>query len=143
MVEFGGGVEPDTFMTDFDSSMCGAIESTFKKTTHFLCQWHMMLNFKKNFMFLSKRATCHSKTTYNHIMDTIFTPSPTRFQSLQQIIFSTPDLLSSPHLHYLRSLHLIKEKWSTAHQPPLFTAGIHTISRAESTNSMLKRRLKG
>ena len=37
LVEFGAGVEPKTMMTDFDSSMCGAIEATFSKTTHLLC----------------------------------------------------------------------------------------------------------
>lgn len=41
-MDFAGGVEPTTFMTDFDSSMCGGIESTFSKTNHMLCQWHMM-----------------------------------------------------------------------------------------------------
>ena len=143
MVEFAGGIEPDTFMTDFDSSMCGAIESTFKNTTHFLCQWHMMLNFKKNFMFLSKRKNAYAKTTYNHIMDTIFTENPSRFQELQDIIFSTPDQLSDTNYNYLRGIFQIKEKWSTCHQPNIFTAGIHTISRAESTNSMIKHRLKG
>ena len=82
LVEFSGGIEPKTFMTDFDSSMCGGIEATFHKTTHLLCQWHMMQNFKKHFVFLSKRKNAHSKMMYNHIMDAIFTESPARFQQL-------------------------------------------------------------
>ena len=40
--DLNGGIEPKTIMTDFDSSMCGGIESTFKNTNHLLCQWHMM-----------------------------------------------------------------------------------------------------
>ncbi len=37
LVDMNGGTEPTTIMTDFDSSMCAAIESTFSKTTHMLC----------------------------------------------------------------------------------------------------------
>jgi len=40
--DFNAGIEPKTIMTDFDSSMCGGIESTYTNTTHLLCQWHMM-----------------------------------------------------------------------------------------------------
>jgi len=36
-VEFMEGQEPGTLITDFDSSMCNAIERVFKKTTHLLC----------------------------------------------------------------------------------------------------------
>ena len=77
--EMNNGIEPTTIMTDFDSSMCQAIESTFRSTTHMLCQWHMMQNFKKHFVHLSKRKTGHSKLLYNHIMDTIFCDSPKKF----------------------------------------------------------------
>ena len=35
--EMNNEIEPTTIMTDFDSSMCQAIESTLKKTTHLLC----------------------------------------------------------------------------------------------------------
>jgi transposase-like protein len=87
LVDFSGGIEPTTFMTDFDSSMCGGIEQTFSKTTHLLCQWHMMQNFKKHFVYLSKRKNACAKMLYNHIMDAIFTDSPKRFQELQDIIF--------------------------------------------------------
>jgi len=87
LVEMNGNIEPKTIMTDFDSSMCGGIEATFKKTNHLLCQWHMMQNFKKHFVYLSKRKNASSKMLYNHIMDAIFTESPKRFQELQDIIF--------------------------------------------------------
>ncbi len=41
LIEFTGK-EPGTIITDFDSSMCAGIEKIFNKTTHLLCQWHMM-----------------------------------------------------------------------------------------------------
>ena len=132
MVKFGGGKEPRTIMTDFDSAMCSAIETTLHNSTHLLCQWHMMQNFKKHFVYLSKRKHAHSKMLYNHIMDSIFTDSPERFQQLQDVIFQSysatgGDSLDASKLQYLRQLFLIKEKWASAHQPILFTAGIHTI----------------
>lgn len=36
---------------------------------------------------------------------------------------------------------LIKEKWTTAYAPNLFTARTHTTSRAESVNSQIKARV--
>ena len=35
--EMNGGLEPKAIMTDYDASMCAAIETTFFKTTHLLC----------------------------------------------------------------------------------------------------------
>lgn len=37
LVNFNSGVEPKVILTDFDPSMCGAIERTFKQTIHLLC----------------------------------------------------------------------------------------------------------
>lgn len=37
LIEFNNGKEPGTIITDFDSSMCLAIEKVFTKTTHLLC----------------------------------------------------------------------------------------------------------
>ena len=87
----------------------------------------MMQNFKKHFVYLSKRKNACAKMLYNHIMDAIFTESPKRFQELQDIIFQSPDQLDETKLNYLRQIFQIKEKWASAHQPILFTSGIHTI----------------
>jgi len=35
--ELNGDLEPKAIMTDYDASMCAAIETTFQKTTHLLC----------------------------------------------------------------------------------------------------------
>ena len=37
---------------------------------------------------------------------------------------------------------MIKEKWATAHQAPVFNAGMHTTSRAEAMNSMVKKAMQ-
>ena len=38
---------------------------------------------------------------------------------------------------------MIKEKWATAHQPPIFNAGMHTSSRAEAMNAFVKKAMLG
>jgi hypothetical protein len=125
--------------------MCAGIESVFTVPTtggpgptHLLCQWHMMQNFKKHFIFLTKRKTASSKLLYNHILDLIFAETPTKFTQLLNIVFSSPELLDEQKLNYLRQLLLIKEKWASAYMPRVFNSGIHTISRAESVNNMVK-----
>lgn len=37
LVRFNDGIEPKTVLTDFDPSMCGAIERVMNNTTHLLC----------------------------------------------------------------------------------------------------------
>jgi hypothetical protein len=51
---------------------------------------------------LTKRKQCSSKLLYNHIIDSIFIESPKKFQELQDIIFSAPDLLDESRISYLR-----------------------------------------
>jgi transposase-like protein len=41
LLRFNENIEPGVILTDFDASMCGAIESQFKNANHLLCQWHM------------------------------------------------------------------------------------------------------
>ena len=40
---------------------------------------------------------------------------------------------------YLEKMHKIKHKWSEAFLPNGFTGGIHTTSRAESMNALVKK----
>lgn len=37
LTEMNEGLEPKCIMTDFDASMCAAIESVYDKTIHLLC----------------------------------------------------------------------------------------------------------
>eukprot|EP00347_Sterkiella_histriomuscorum_P007670 403348024 len=129
LVEFNNGKEPGTIITDFDSSMCAAIEKEFNKTTHLLCQWHMMQNLKKHFVFLNKTKKLHQKQLYNHIIECIYTPDPKKFQELQDIIFQQSEELDEQRMSYLRQLFQIKEKWAYAFQPHLFNAGLHVEKR--------------
>lgn len=68
--------------------MAGAIEKYLPQTTHLLCQWHMMQNLKKNFIYLLKRQESTAKLLYRTIVyDLLFTDSPFRFQKLLEQLF--------------------------------------------------------
>ncbi|CAI2386947.1 unnamed protein product [Moneuplotes crassus] len=135
------GVEPGVILTDFDPSMCHGIERIFRNTTHLLCQWHMMCNFKRHFFYLRKKRSGAAKILHQKIIDTIFCRTPKEFHENQEIIFSSDDLLDPQKMGYLRKMFSIKEKWAAAFTPALFHAGTHTISRAESVNSQVKSKV--
>lgn len=42
MRDLNGGIEPKVILTDFEIPICEAVEKTYVKTTHLICQWHMM-----------------------------------------------------------------------------------------------------
>jgi len=88
----------------------------------------MMQNFKKHFLYLTKKQTASSKLLYNHILDLIFTECSKKFDELLDIILNSPDFQDEGKLGYIKEMVKIKEKWSSAHQPVGFNSGIHTNS---------------
>ncbi len=57
------------------------------------------------------------------------------------LIFENASLIGENKLSYIRNLLVIKEKWSAAYAPVLFTSRTHTTSRIESMNSQIKARV--
>ena len=139
LLDLNENVAPKVMMTDFDSSMCLAIEHVFNvRTTHLICQWHMMQNIKKHFLYLAQRPDAASSLLYNHIIDSIYAETPARFQEMTDLIFNS-GMLDSKHHDYLRNLWLIKSKWAAAYIPREFTGGCTSSARAESMNAYLKK----
>jgi transposase-like protein len=142
LLRFNNGVEPGAILTDFDASMCGAIEQTFEKSTHLLCQWHMQQNLKKHFLYLKRVHQNHAKLLYKYIVyDLLYEESQQLFETYVNIIFQSQDIIGEAKLNYLRNLLMIKEKWSAAYAPTVFTSRTHTTSRIESMNSQIKARV--
>jgi len=136
LLRFNDGVEPGVILTDFDASMCGAIEQTFKNTTHLLCQWHMQQNLKKHFLYLKRIHKGHAKLLYKYIVyDLLYEENPKVFETYVNLIFQNTAMIGESKLNYLRNLLIIKEKWTAAYSPALFTSRTHTTSRIESMNS--------
>jgi hypothetical protein len=88
LLRFNDGIEPGVILTDFDASMCGAIEQRFKTATHLLCQWHMQQNFKKHFLYLKRLHQGHAKLLYKYIVyDLIYEEKQPNFETYVNIIF--------------------------------------------------------
>lgn len=101
----------------------------------------MQENFRRHFIYLQRMKGQNSKMLYQSILNLIYEPDPHKFQEIQELIFSSTDLLDETKLQYLRSLFAIKEKWAAAYCPNIFNANTHTVSRAESVNSQIKNRV--
>lgn len=145
--EFNDQIEPRVVLTDFDGAVSGAIERRWSSSQHLLCQWHMQQNFKKHFMYLTKLRNTGGllpKKLYKILVgDLIFGDCQKKFWQNIELIFSEDAqiLLGQDKLRYLQKLLMIKEKWTTAFNPRLFSAGTHTTSRIEAVNSWLKQTL--
>ncbi|CAI2359717.1 unnamed protein product [Moneuplotes crassus] len=140
-VFYNDSLEPGVVLTDFDSALCHGIERSMNKSVHLLCQFSIQQLFRRQFIHLSKRKSASANMLYRHIIETISTNSSQRFLELQDIIFSSDDHLSEEKLEYLRSMFAIKEKWSNAYIPNVFTANTRCITRALSINAQLKQRI--
>ena len=71
------GNAPQVLLTDFDPSMSSAIEAVMPDTTHLLCQWHIMQNLKKRFLYLNHKHNGASKLLYKLIVyEMLFTLDP-------------------------------------------------------------------
>eukprot|EP00347_Sterkiella_histriomuscorum_P023960 403332789 len=142
LLRFNDGIEPTTILTDFDASMCGAIERAFKNSVHLLCQWHMQQNFKKRFLFLKRIHQGQAKLLYKYIVyGLIYEENQKVFETTLNLVFQSVDLIGSHNLEYLQKLMLIKEKWTSAFAPTIFLAKTHTTSRIEAVNSQIKARV--
>jgi len=79
------------------------------------------------------------KELYNRILLLPFIEKESNFESEYQDIVKT---LQSKKLkkssEYLANLYGKKKKWASCFTPPIFTAGIHTTSRIESVNAIIK-----
>lgn len=121
--------------------MCAAIETVLSsKTTHLLCQWHLLTNWKKYFMCMAMKGGT-TKLVYNNLFKMIYTPIPTRFQKYMDTCFNHMHLFDDAKVNYLRRLFLIKDKWASAYVPGVFTGGNTTSFRVECVNSAVKRHI--
>ena len=102
----------------------------------------MQQNFKKHFLFLKRLHQGQAKLLYKYIVyDLIYEENQNKFDTYVNIIFDNAALVTDSKLTYLRNLLLIKEKWTAAYAPILFTSRTHTTSRIESMNSQIKARV--
>lgn len=145
---------PKIIVTDGDLALCKAINNENINSKHFLCQWHIVRNFSRNFAFLKKANEKlfynllrlpyvsdkkKAESDFNSLKD-FFKPKedPNISQEDSQIQKKKKDL-NVKYTNYLNDVWEYKEKWANAYKPIIFSAGAHTTSRAESMNSLVKK----
>lgn len=96
----------------------------------------MQQNFKKNFLYLKRIHQGHAKLLYKYIVyDLIYEENQELFETYVNIVFQNTEMIGESKLNYLRNMLAIKEKWTAAYSPTIFTSRTHTTSRIESMNS--------
>ncbi|XP_020698054.2 protein FAR1-RELATED SEQUENCE 5-like [Dendrobium catenatum] len=124
-----GDKHPITIFTDQDQAMSRAIEIAFPQTRHRLCQWHIM---KK----LPSKVHCYKCN--NKVRGLIY-KCFSRCDSEEEFESTWTEMLNEGDLHshvWLKELHRIRNKWSTAYNKTCFNLGILSTQRSESTNNV-------
>ncbi|KAI0527089.1 hypothetical protein KFK09_002687 [Dendrobium nobile] len=122
-----GGKHPITIFTDQDQAMSQAIQIAFPQTRHRLCQWHIM---KK----LPSKVHCYNSN--NKVRGLIY-KCFSKCDSEEEFESTWTEMLNEGDLHsheWLKELHKIRRKWSTAYNKTCFNLGILSTQRSESTN---------
>lgn len=128
---------PKIIVSDHDLALETVIDTDYQNVLHILCQWHIKQSFIKNFTYLS---TMNLGAIKEQILDLIWIENSEIFNENYEALISKlkgKNLYKS--INYLESMHTIKHKWAQSYLPWRFTGGIHTTSRAESINSLIKK----
>ena len=126
-------------VTDHDPSIETVINSNYKNITHLLCKWHVLQSFNKNFSYLVSMNCGNLK---NKIFSLSYIESKEEFQkTYSEVQNSLEEKKFVKSINYLEKMYKIKEKWAEAFLPHYFTGGVHTTSRAESLNALIKKYL--
>jgi len=124
-------------VTDHDLAMESVIDKNYQSITHLLCLWHIIQSFTKHFSFLT---SLNCSTLKNQILSLPYIETEKEFEEVYSQIQKTLDEKKlTKSSNYLEKMHIIRKKWGEAFLPAKFTGGVHSTSRAESMNSLIKR----
>ncbi|XP_073138365.1 protein FAR1-RELATED SEQUENCE 5-like [Henckelia pumila] len=122
-----GGKCPVSLFTDQDQAISNAIEKVFPETRHRLCLWHLHQNAVSRFAKL--RSQNSFKDAFKKCLSGCVDEN--EFESCWSSMISDYKLENHP---WFNRLYGLKEKWCTALSKDLFSAGILSSQRSESTN---------
>ena len=128
---------PSIVVSDHDLAVEAVMNKFYKPVKHLLCLWHITQSLSKYYNFL---IAMNYQSLKDDILKLPYIEKPIKFDAAYQKI---RDVLKKKNynkgLQYLDSMYHIKEKWSRAYLPNIFTGGTRTTSRAESINALIKR----
>ncbi|KAK9689652.1 hypothetical protein RND81_09G073100 [Saponaria officinalis] len=120
-------VIPLSIFTDQDLAMTNAIEKVYPISKHRLCQWHIHQNAVSHFGSLKHDRTFQN--AFNKCLNGCY--SEEEFQDTWGRMIEEYGLQNNL---WFQRLYGLKEKWCTAFNKDIFSAGILSSQRSESTN---------
>jgi transposase-like protein len=129
-LESMGNQQPKTIFTDQDAAMAKAIGEVMPNTSHRLCLWH-----------ISKKVPSYLGPLNSNLQfQSVLTKCMQGCDSEEEFQSTWDDMINDYKLHdhkWLNDMYKIRHKWSTAYSKFVFSAGIKSSQRSESTNSVL------
>jgi len=126
-------------VSDHDPAMEAVLDKHYKNISHLLCRWHILQNFAKNFSYLAGMKLTNVR---EKILALPYVELKEDFeQNFSDIKKVLEEKKFEKSLSYLNKMYQIKRKWVEAFLPDQFTGGVHTTSRVESLNALIKRYL--
>ncbi|XP_048320933.1 protein FAR1-RELATED SEQUENCE 5 isoform X4 [Ziziphus jujuba] len=129
-LESMGNRPPKTILTDHNQAISNAIEIVFPNTRHCLCRWHILKSVASQVGDLSE----NSEFKY------LFNKCLTGCEEAADFQQSWDNLIQKYNIgnhKWFNTLYEVRAKWSTAFTKDVFTGGISSSQRSESTGNVL------
>ncbi|KAL3724836.1 hypothetical protein ACJRO7_029926, partial [Eucalyptus globulus] len=128
-----GNKAPKTIFTDQDQAMAKAIRTVFPNTQHRLCTWHIGKNANQNIGHLYNKPEFKDKY-FSKLMYRC--RSEDEFDSTWR---KMDEEWGTENNSWLQRLYDLRYKWSSAFGRDIFTCGITSSQRSESTNNVFQK----
>jgi len=132
-LKYMGNKAPKTMFTDQDQVMAKVIRTVFPNTQHRLCTWHIMKNANENIPHLYRNSGFRDK----YFLALMYRcRSEDEFESIWK---EMEEKWNTEDNSWLRRLYGLRHKWSLAFGRDIFTCGIRSSQRSESTNNVFQK----
>ncbi|KAH6788466.1 hypothetical protein C2S51_003472 [Perilla frutescens var. frutescens] len=125
------GKEPEVIFSDQCRALMNGIDYYFLSAHHRFCQWHVNQIASSHFGRLNNNQ--EFKRLWVQCMNGCETES--EFEQLWESVIQTNELQDRS---WFNTMYHLRRRWSSVFTNKRFSAGMHTISRSESANKVLK-----
>jgi hypothetical protein len=146
------GVHPNVILTDSCSKIGHAVSTVLPHTSHFLCVWHIFLNFEHHVYNIANRKDwCVLNAMFWRLVKETDARSKSKFQQeFDELVAAvtkaaTEKLGSSTHDKLMNTLKWLTEtlcpkapRFAYRYTWGIFTGGAHSTQRSESIHAHLK-----
>ncbi|KAL3730191.1 hypothetical protein ACJRO7_027235 [Eucalyptus globulus] len=131
-LESMGDKAPKTIFTDQDQAMAKAIRVVFPNTQHRLCTWHIIQNAIKNIPQLYHKPDFRDKYFFRLMYRCKLE------DEFESIWMEMEEEWDTQNNNWLQRLYGLRHKWSSAFGRDIFSCGIRSSQRSESTNNVFQ-----